>query len=171
MSYQKLQTRQGLLIIPSDVVEIPDPSTFVLSGTADFSTAGTLTDVGTTFLSAGIQQGAIVYNTTDKVAYYVEDVTDDLNLEITSIAGGSAAADYQIYNAATIGCTLFVGDEKNGTKTANVNVKMAVDKGQIPVKDFQKINYKNVETGKFMSIQVVQVFDTDTTAIDIIGMW
>ena len=171
MSYQKLQTRQGLLIIPSDVVEIPDPSTLVLSGQADFSTPGTLTDVGTTFLSDGIQQGAIVYNTTDKVAYYVEDVTDDLNLQITSIAGGGAAANYVIYNAATIGCTLFVGNEGAGAKNADVNVKMAVDKGQIPVEYFQKINYKNVEVGKFMSIQVVQVFATDTTATDIIGMW
>ena len=148
MSYQKLQTRQGLLLIPSDVVEIPDPSTFVLSGTGDFSTAGTLTDVGTTFLSDGIQQGAIIYNRTKKVAYYVEDVTDDLNLQITSIAGGGGTDEYEIYNAATIGCTLFVGNEEAGLKTADVNVKMAVDKGQIPVKDFQKINYKNVEIGK-----------------------
>tara|TARA_B100001778_G_C18398890_1_gene543306 strand:+ start:111 stop:608 length:498 start_codon:yes stop_codon:yes gene_type:complete len=165
MSYQKLQTRQALSIIPSDVVEIPDPSTQVLTGQADFATPGTLTDVGTTFLSDGIQQGAIIYNITDKVAYYVLDVTDDLNLSITSIAGGSGAADYVIYNAATIGCTLFVGN------TGDVNVKMAVDKGSLPVSTGEQMLYKNLANGTFMPIQVVQVLATSTSATDILGQW
>lgn len=165
MSYQKLQTRQALSIIPSDVVEIPDPSTQVLTGQADFSTAGTLTDVGTTFLSDGIQQGAIIYNITDKVAYYVLGVTDDLNLSITSIAGGSAVADYVIYNAATIGCTLFIGS------AGDVNVKMAVDKGSLPVSTGEQMLYKNLANGTFMPIQVVQVLATSTSATDILGQW
>lgn len=165
MSYQKLQTRQALAIIPSNVVEIPDPSTLVLSGTADFSTAGTLTDVGTTFLSDGIQHGAIIYNRTDQEAYYVLGITDDLNLSITSIAGGSAAASYTIYNAATIGCTLFVGG------TGDVSVKMAVDKGALPVPPSERMVYKNLANGTFMPIQVVQVMSTDTSATDILGQW
>ena len=66
MAYQKLQTSSALDVIPSDTVPIPDRATKVLEGTADFSVAGTLTDVGTTFLSAGIQKNAIVYNITDQ---------------------------------------------------------------------------------------------------------
>ena len=80
MAYQKLQTSSGLAVIKSATVPIPDPSTEVLSGTADFSVAGTLTDVGTTFTSAGIQKNAIVYNTTAQKAYVVSDVTDNLKL-------------------------------------------------------------------------------------------
>ena len=108
MAYQKLQTSAALDVIPSNTVPIPDRATKVLEGTADFSVAGTLTDVGTTFLSAGIQKNAIVYNITDQKAYFVLDVTDDLNLSITNIAGGSAAAKYYIYNAPTNGCILYV---------------------------------------------------------------
>ena len=50
MAYQKLQTSAALDVIPSNTVPIPDRATKVLEGTADFSVAGTLTDVGTTFL-------------------------------------------------------------------------------------------------------------------------
>ena len=61
MPYQKLQVSQALPVIVSDTVHIPDPTTEVLTGTADF-TGSTLVDVGTTFLTAGIQLNAIVYN-------------------------------------------------------------------------------------------------------------
>ena len=53
MAYQKLQVSEALAVIPSNSVAIPDPSTKVLSGQADFSVANTLTDVGTTFESDG----------------------------------------------------------------------------------------------------------------------
>ena len=36
MAYQKLQVSQALAVIASDTVHIPDPSTEVLTGTADF---------------------------------------------------------------------------------------------------------------------------------------
>ena len=72
MAYQKLQVSDGLAVIPSDTINIPDPTTAIVLdatttgatiGTADFSVAGTLTDVGTKFTEAGIKAGAIIYNT------------------------------------------------------------------------------------------------------------
>ncbi len=162
MAYQKLQVSQGLAVIPSASVMIPDPTSQVLKGAADFSTAGVLTDVGTTFLSAGIQQGAIIYNITDQVAYYVLGITDDLNLDITSIAGGSAAADYVIYNAPTIGCVLYVGG------TGNLVVQMAALKDEKPLAP-SETTFQNVPAS-FLPIQVVRVDDL-TTATDIIALW
>ena len=95
MAYQKLQTSSGLAVIKSATVPIPDPSTEVLTGTANFSVAGTLTDVGTTFTSAGIQKNAIVYNTTAQKAYFVTDVTDDLNLALSPSSAGGATLPSQ----------------------------------------------------------------------------
>ena len=51
MAYQKLQVGRALSVIPSDTVLIPNVSTEVLSGQADFQVANQLTDVGTTFES------------------------------------------------------------------------------------------------------------------------
>jgi len=161
MAYQKLQTSAALDVIPSNTVPIPDRATKVLDGTADFSVAGTLTDVGTTFLSAGIQKNAIVYNITDQKAYFVLDVTDDLNLSITSIAGGSAAAKYYIYNAPTNGCVLYVGT--GGT--------VAVQFSEPTDNAFGESLFKNVPDASFLPIQAVRVDDTQTTASDIIALW
>ena len=49
MAYQRLQVSEGLAVIPSNTVPIPDPASEALSGTADFSVASTLTDSLTTF--------------------------------------------------------------------------------------------------------------------------
>jgi len=163
MAYQKLQVSDGLAVIPSATIPIPDPSTEVLSGTADFSVAGTLTDVATTFLSAGIQQNAIIYNTTDSVAYFVTAVTDNLNLAITSIAGGSAAASYVIYNASTEGCVLYVG------VAGDLVAVLATDKDIAPASQ-KELTFKNLPNASFLPTQVVRVDDT-TTATDIIALW
>jgi len=160
MAYQKLQTSAALDVIPSNTVPIPDRATKVLDGTADFSVAGTLTDVGTTFLSAGIQKNAIVYNVTDQKAYFVLDVTDDLNLSITSIAGGSAAAKYYIYNAPTNGCVLYVGTGGD----------VAVEFSEPSDSPSGELIFKNVPNAAFLPVQVVRVDDT-TTATDIIALW
>ena len=163
MAYQKLQTSSGLAVIKSATVPIPDPSTKVLSGTANFSVAGTLTDVGTTFTSAGIQKNAIVYNTTAQKAYFVTDVTDDLNLALSPSSAGGATDDYIIFNAPTNGCILFVGG------TGDLVVQTATDK-DIPAASVTELTFKNIPDAAFLPVQVVRVDDT-TTATDIIALW
>tara|TARA_R100001460_G_C3478202_1_gene167973 strand:+ start:48 stop:533 length:486 start_codon:yes stop_codon:yes gene_type:complete len=161
MAYQKLQTSSGLNVIPSNTVPIPDRATKVLDGTADFSVAGTLTDVGTTFLSAGIQKNAIVYNITDQKAYFVLDVTDDLNLSITSIAGGSASAKYYIYNAPTNGCILYVGTGGD----------VAIQFSEPTDSPSGELIFKNIPNASFLPVQAIRIDDTLTTATDIIALW
>jgi len=113
MAYQKLQVSQALEVIPSNIVSIPDPSTEIFTGVADFSVLNTLTDVGTTFLTQGIQimspGPAIIYNTTAGIAYYVKSIDSDTQLTLIGGAVGGAADNYVIYNAATLGCIPFVG--------------------------------------------------------------
>ena len=113
MAYQKLQASDALAVIPSNTVAIPDPSTRIFAGIADFSVANTLTDVGTTFLTQGIQimspGPAIIYNTTAGIAYYVKSIDSDTQLTLTGGVVGGATDKYVIYNAATLGCIPFVG--------------------------------------------------------------
>jgi hypothetical protein len=163
MAYQRLQVSEGLAVIPSDTVPIPDPATEVISGTADFSVAGTLTDVGTTFLSAGIQTNAIVYNVTAGIAYYVTAVTDDLNLALSPSSAGSAADEYVIYNAATKACTLYVGGGGPGA----LIVQMASQRDAALT---DKITFQNVPTSSFLPILVTRVFAA-TTSTNIIALW
>jgi len=163
MAYQKLQVRDGLDVIPSATIPIPDPSTEVLSGTADFSVAGTLTDVGTTFLSAGIQNNAIVYNTTANIAYFVTAVTDDLNLALSPSSAGGAADNYVIYNASTEGCILYVGG------TGNLTAVMATDK-DVAAASQKELTFQNLPDASFLPIQVCRVDDT-TTATNIIALF
>lgn len=161
MAYQRLQVSEGLAVIPSDTVPIPDPATEVISGTADFSVAGTLTDVGTTFLSAGIQTNAIVYNVTAGIAYYVTAVTDDLNLALSPSSAGSAADEYVIYNAATKACTLYVG------VAGALIVQMA---SQRDAANTDTVTFQNVPSSSFLPILVTRVA-TATVASNIIALW
>ena len=167
MAYQKLQISEGLSVITSATVNIPDPSTEVLTGIADFSVAGVLTDVGTTFLTAGIQTmspgPAIVYNTTAGIAYYVTAITDDLNLALSPSSAGGATDSYTIYNASTIGCILYVGG------LGNLTVQMAQQNGNSATP--KELTFANLPAASFLPTQVVRVASTRTTATDIIALW
>jgi hypothetical protein len=165
MAYQKLQVSQALAVIPSDTVYIPDPSTQVLTGTADFSVANTLTDVGTTFLTAGIQENAIVYNTASGIAYYVTAVTDDLNLALSPATVGGAADAYVIYNAATIGAVLYVG------VTGNASLLMSALKDKPGTVTTNATSFVGIAAGAFLPTQVVGVAASGTTATDIVALW
>ena len=113
MAYQKLQISEGLKVIPSTTVPIPDPSAVVVLdtttgqtvGTASF-TAGALTiatPAAPKFTTAGINIGAIVYNTTTNVAYTVTNINSDTALSLTPATTGGATDSFTIYNRPTIG--------------------------------------------------------------------
>jgi len=155
MAYQKLQVGRALPVIPSDTVLIPDVSTEVFSGNATF-TANTLTDTGTNFKSIVSSAGAIVYNTgrTPNIAYNVTNVNSDTVLKL-SPADTGGADDYTIYNAATTGCVLYVG--------VAGNLKVQTSSGDI-------VTFANMPIG-FVPVQVIQVFEGETTASGIIALW
>jgi hypothetical protein len=162
MAYQRLQVSEGLAVIPSDTVPIPDPATEVISGTADFSVAGVLTDTApTAFTTAGIQTNAIVYNVTAGIAYYVTAVTDDLNLALSPSSAGGAADEYVIYNAATKACTLYVG------VAGNLIVQMASQRDAALT---DTVTFNNIPSSSFLPILVTRVAQA-STASNIIALW
>jgi len=177
MAYQKLQVSDGLAVIISDTVNIPDPSTIVILDRATgqeeligaFNVAGTLTDVGTKFTELGIQPGAIVYNTTAGTAYYVQSVDSDTQLTIYGDVAGGATDRYNIYNAAGNGCVLYVGT------AGNIDVRLAAYEGNkfggAANQKNASLVFKNLPNASFLPTQVVRVNKTDTTASDIIALF
>jgi hypothetical protein len=169
MAYQKLQVSDALAVIPSNSVAIPDPSTKVLQGIADFSVANTLTDVGTTFLTQGIQimspGPAIIYNTTAGIAYYVKSIDSDTQLTLTGGGVGGATDFYAIYNAATLGCIPFVG------VAGDVKLVMAATNTNSGWGSGSSVLFKGIAAGAFLPTQVIGVASTGTTATDIVALW
>ena len=169
MAYQKLQVSDALAVIPSNLVAIPDPSTRIFSGIADFSVANTLTDVGTTFLTQGIQimspGPAIIYNTTAGIAYYVKSIDSDTQLTLTGGGVGGATDSYVIYNAATLGCIPFVG------VAGDVKLVMAATNSNSAWNAGSSVLFKGIAAGAFLPTQVIGVGASGTTATDIVALW
>jgi hypothetical protein len=168
MAYQKLQVSQALEVIPSNAVSIPDPSTEIFKGIADFSVLNTLTDVGTTFLTMGIQimspGPAIIYNTTAGIAYYVKSIDSDTQLTLIGGAVGGAADNYVIYNAATLGCIPFVGG------AGDISLVMAARNTNAATTAGAAVVFKGIAAGSFLPTQVIGVAAA-TTATDIVALW
>ena len=158
MAYQRLQVSSSVDVIPSDTVPIPDPATFVLTGAADMSVAGTLTDVGTTFTTAGIQKNAILYAVISGKAYFVTSVDSDSQLTVSPAVAAGGAEVFMIYNAPTLGATLYVGT------AGNISVEMASQRNAVVVAGVNPSLYSSVPNGSFMPILVTRVNDTLTTA-------
>ena len=159
MAYQKLQVGRALAVIPSDDTLIPSVSTLVHSGTGNFLSASLLVDsVATTdFREIVNTPGAIVYNTGAGGSYNVSSVVpaNGVQLRLDPATTAGAADAYDVYNAATTGCVLYVG--------VSGNLKVQTAGGDI-------ITFANLPVG-FVPVQVVKVFSTGTTATNIIALW
>tara|TARA_R110001599_G_scaffold342231_1_gene563814 strand:- start:149 stop:667 length:519 start_codon:yes stop_codon:yes gene_type:complete len=172
MAYQKLQVSDGLVVIPSNDVDIPDPSTIVILNkttgsdvsVGDFSGANTLT--GTGLADLGIQVGAIVYNTTAQEAYYVVSVDSATQLTLSDGATGGGTDTFSIYNGSSNGNILYVGG------AGDVNARLATYQGnKLGGSTNSKLVFKNLPNASFMPTQVVRVLVTNTTATDIIALF
>jgi hypothetical protein len=178
MAYQKLQVSEGLSVIPSATVRIPDPSSIVVLdsttgstvGVGAFDVAGTLTAVTPAdpkFTNAGVRVGSIIYNTTANIAYTVTSISSDTELLVTPATVGGATDSFTIYTEPTSGCILYVGAAGNLTvqmSSQNGNTKVAAQSAN------HQITLINIGDGSFLPTQVVRV-DSTTTATNIIALW
>ena len=162
MAYQKLQVSNGLAVIPSATVRIPNPDTFVTKGTdGDASAPGTFSSALSTFITDRVRAGAIIYATSR--AYYVISVDSETSLTV-SVADGVIAGSitvFQIYNEATPGCILFAG------VAGDMSIQLAQQNGNA---NTTELMFKGISAGAFMPTQAIRV-DTASTATDIIALW
>lgn len=166
MPAQKLQPSRALVVIPSNNANIPTPN-LLASGTTTSAVTTQLIDTAANFIvttSTGVQYkvnvGDIIYfaGTAVTIAKVINATTLLLN---TTVSLGSGAV-YSIYQEGpqtglnNQGCVLYVG--------TGGNIKVTTSGNDI-------VTFVNVQDGTFFPINVIKVFETGTTATNIIALW
>jgi len=158
MAYQKLQVSTALAVIPSDFINIPSPSDFVLDGRTDGATG--LTDSTQTFTDGSIKIGYIVYETSNNVAARVTGIVNDNELSLDDGTGAAVSlasgANYVIYKDLNRAAVLYVG------VTGDLAVEMA--------NSGQQVTFTAASNG-YHPIQVNKVLSTGTAATNILALW
>ena len=170
--YSKIQvnTANALVVIASDTVPIPDPNSF--SGqqsvnAGDASVSGKFSDTTANF-NGNVFVGAIIYDTTDKIAYRVTEVDSNTVLSVLPAAAGNNAQGYKIYNKPTLGCVLWVGSDIDvkqdiANVAAGVSDPRFVDMDVVTVGN-NTVKFENAKLGEYLPVQVLQLKESGTTA-------
>ena len=156
MAYQKLQAGRAWPVIKSDDTDIPNIGIAGPSGTTTSGSATQLIDNTASFLTSGVKQNMIVVNITDGTQAIVTGIVDDNTLDVSTNLFTSSGKNYAIYGGNEEGAVLYVG-------TAG-NVKVTTVAGD-------EVTFINVSTGSFFPVQVKKVFDTGTSAGNILALW
>jgi len=167
MAYQKLQAGKAWSLYPSDNTVIPNTGVGGATGTTTTGSATQLIDanrVGTdpdnmvtlNFLEAGIKPGMIAVNTTDGTQTTINRVVNGTTLGVDQNIFAVTAKAYAIYGGTQEGAVLYIGS------AGNIRVTTVAGDDVI----FQGIN-----TGTFFPVNVIKVWNTSTTAAQIIALW
>jgi hypothetical protein len=160
MAYQKLQVSSALAVIPSDFINIPNPSDSSISGTTDGTTG--LTDTSATFTDGSVKIGDIVYDTSNSVVGRVTAIAatvltlDNGNGVAVNLATG---ASYVVYKDTNNAAVLYVG------VAGDLAVEMA-NSGLQPT----QATFTAAANG-YHPIQVNKVLATGTAATNIVALW
>ena len=160
MAYQKLQAYRALKVLSSDTVDIPNPAMLAISSTTTSTAPTKLIDTTQNFITKGIKQGDIVYNTSTGSCMEVAAVDSSDTLTVTGTVASSA--NYEIYASVDTpnnGCCLYVG-------TAG-DLKVITAGGDT-------VEFIGVLAGSFIPVQVTRLFktgQTGTAATNILALW
>lgn len=167
MAYPKITVNTGLAqeIIASDTLPIPSPDLPVLSGTTTATTASKLVNAGANFSSVSV--GDIVYNTTDNTSASVTAIDSSTILSISANIFTSPE-NYTIFLGgpngssrinSSEGCLLYVGSnaKPRDIDESYVDIKVQTTAGN-------DIIFSSFPVGKYLPIQVLQLFSTGTDA-------
>ena len=157
MAYQKLQTSVGLNIVSTDNADIPSVG-IVAAGTNSTTVANELEDVTATFETDNVQVGDIVYNNVTLQVATVVQVIDETRLLFNANIFLSTGESYTVYAQSQVknAAVLFIG--VGGT------LRVITAGGQ-------DITFNAILGGTFLPVQVIKVFQTGTTATNLIALW
>ena len=156
MAYQKLQAGRAWQVNKSDDTDIPNIGIAGPSGTTTSGSATQLIDSTATFLTSGVKLNMIVVNTTDGTQAVVTGIVDDNTLDVSTNLFAASGKTYAIYGENEEGAVLYVG-------TAG-NLKVTTVAGD-------EVTFLNVSSGQFFPVQVKKVFNTGTSADNILALW
>lgn len=168
MAYQKLQVSRAIEVIPSDTIDIPNPSLAdIASGTASASAASPnldrLTDSSGNFETKGVGVGNVVYvlhATGAKQITTVASVDSETQLTLSDEVSFISGDSYRIFHAGeNNGCILYIGTVPGGS------ILRVLTAGG------DDITLKGVVAGSYTPVQVLRVFDSDTNVSDIVALW
>ena len=158
MAYQKLQAGKAFTVNPSDNTGLPDPglkgpsgATTGTGGGDDINTFSTLK-----FTLAGVKPGMIAINTTDGTQSEVVQVVDETTIEVKDAIFGASPKNYVIYGGVQEGAVFYVG--------TGGDVKITTAAGD-------DVTLVGLPTGSFVPVQTIKIFNTGTTASNIIALW
>jgi hypothetical protein len=125
------------------------------SGTTTATTADKLVQAGASFTTT-VEVGNIVINTTDGTKTTVTAVDSDTTLSVADniMASGEAYTIYKI--GETGGAILYVG--------GSGNIKLTTASGSV-------LTFNGLNAGTFVPVQTIRVWNTGTTATNILALW
>ena len=155
MAYLKLQVSKGIAVSPSDSTPLPNPEFIMTTGTTTATTATKLVDSAASFTTS-VEVGNIVVNTTDNTMTNITAIDSATTLSVDDDIFTSGET-YTVYKQAeTGGAILYVG----GTGA----IKLTTSSGSI-------LTFSGLNAGTFVPVQTIKVFNTGTTATNIIALW
>ena len=176
MAYQKLQAGKAWSVYPSDNTNIPNIGIDGPQGATD-ATGGankqlidstrTLDDTQyisnpdgsgnrTKFTLCGLKIGMIIVNTSDGTQSTLVQVVNDTTLLLTDAIFAAQPKNYAIYGGVQEGAVLYIGGAGN--------IKVTTVAGDI-------VTFNGVLGGSFFPVNILKVFNTGTTATNIIALW
>lgn len=160
MPTPKLQTSRALNIFRSDDALIPNPYPMT-SGSATSTISYSLEDTTKDFIALGVNVGDVVYNMGSLVCATIVAVLSSTELEL-NLDIMTSGQDYIIYQNSPLsgepnaGAVLYVG--------VGGDVAVTTAGGDYAF-------FVGVPTGSFIPVNVIQVWQTDTTANSIVALW
>jgi hypothetical protein len=166
MAYQKLQVSRAIDVIPSNTIDIPNPS-LVASGAASadapVGNLNRLTNSSGNFQTKGVGVGNVVYvlyASGAKQITTVASVDSETQLTLSDDVSFLSGDSYKIFHAGqNNGCILYIGSVTGGS------VLRVLTAGG------DDIILKGVVAGSYTPVQVLRVFSSDTSVSDIVALW
>jgi hypothetical protein len=156
MAYQKLQTSVGLNIVSTDNAEIPYPNV-VAAGTCTLPLPSELEDNTALFVTNNVQVGDVVYNTVTLQAATVVNVVNQTNIILNA----------NIFTTIGEAYTIYAQNEKN----ASVLFIGTGGKLRVQTAGGQDVIFDQILGGTFLPVQVLKVYQTGTTATNLVALW
>lgn len=161
MATQKLQPTRALTVIKSDDAVIPFVN-LIDSGINTSITSFLLVSSTSTFITDNVKIGDIVYNITDGTAATVASIISETQVSLNANIFQATSKTFEIYQQSSQtglgnqGCVLYVGT--GGT------LKVLTSGNDI-------VTFVNIQDGIFLPVNVLKVFSTGTSALNIIALW
>lgn len=156
MAYQKLNTSRAWAVSPSDNAPIPQFMLKLTAGVVGAGSAGLeILSPTSTFVTDGVVSGMVIVNTTTNASALITGV-EQTSLLLNVTAAFAVADNFQIYGSQNNGAVLYVGSE------GNVRVLTAGN---------DDVTFAGVQDGSFIPVNCIKVFETNTTANNILALW